>query len=144
MINTTIDLTDTYGRRTRYTLKLTLANSYAEFVPDQSFTFTSREVLSHNRMDSTVFKGELVDRTGVPYPKPVVCKLARGDTSSLAEEARLYTTTLQSMQGKAIPTFIFYCTGTAPDSDVPVAALFTAYSGIRLGGEWLDHPVTFR
>ena len=47
-------------------------------------------------------------------------------------------------QGVVVPVFVFYCTGTLPDSDLPVAALFLRYHGRALTGEWVDHPVTFR
>ena len=97
---------------------------------------------------SEVYKGDMVDARGNTCPEIVVCKIARGDTSELEAEARMHPTTLAKMHGPAVPSFIFYCSGTCegrwPGTTVPVAALFTAYRGRPLSGQWADLPVVTR
>ena len=84
MVNTSVDVPNIDGKRTTYSLEISITNSYTKLTSDQAFTFTAQEALSRNiRKERTVFKGELVDRAGNPCPKPIVCKLVRGDTSSL-------------------------------------------------------------
>ena len=146
MVKTDIVVAIPGGQQSWYSLDISITNSYAKFVPEAAYRFTTHEALHGRREESEpeVYMGEMVDQRGVPCPNVVVCKLVRGDISGLEAEARMHTTSLVKMHGPAVPGFVFYCSGFLPESNVPVAAMFTVYKGRALSGEWLDLPVRSR
>ena len=128
-----------------YTLEISIVNDFAQsaFTPESVFRFTAAETLRAG--DTTqVYKGRVLDDENIPYHRPVVCKVVHGDISDVEAEAQLYTSVLQSVQGKFVPLFVFYAQGTDPGSGSSVAALFTVYHGQSLEGTWSDVPLMTR
>ena len=145
MAEVTIDIPTARRGPHEYLLEISIVNTSAQdlYPPEDHYRFTVHETLRSSET-TRVFKGELIDSEGVPYPEAIVCKLVQGDTSDVEIEAKLYTSALEDVQGYLVPPFAFYATGNAPDVGTTVAALFTVYAGEALKGNWVDVPMTTR